>query len=250
VTRVVVWFSCGAASAVAAQQALARFGKDRVLVVYCDLSRDEHPDNVRFRHDVAAWLDTPIVVIKSTKFNSIEEVFAARRYMSGRAGAPCTVEMKKVPRFDFQRADDLHVFGYTADEKKRIERFEANNPELFLAWVLRDAGITKTNCFEILRLAGIELPALYSAGFKNNNCIGCVKATSPKYWSLVRSYAPDVFARRATQSREIGCRLVRVDGVRVFLDELPQDDFTYLPDESISCGPECAGLPTDMSEAA
>jgi hypothetical protein len=60
-------------------------------------------------------------------------------------------------------------------------------------------------------------------GFPNANCIGCVKATSPNYWSLVRKHYPEVFARRADQSRRFGSRLVRVKDERCFLDELPTD---------------------------
>jgi hypothetical protein len=48
-----------------------------------------------------------------------------------------------------------------------------------------------------------------------------VKATSPSYWNHVRQQDPDVFARRAEQSRTLGVRLVRYQGKRIFLDELP-----------------------------
>lgn len=235
--RIVVWFSCGAASAVAAKLAIAKYGSS-VEVVYCDLSRDEDADNPRFRRDVEAWIGQSVTVIHSDRYASVEDVFAHRHYMSGPAGAPCTVEMKKIPRFAYQRPDDVHVFGFTAEEGTRIAHFEANNPELHVSWVLRDAGMTKAQCFGRLELAGIALPKLYAAGFSNNNCLGCVKATSPKYWNLVRTYAPDVFARRAAQSRELGCRLTRVAGERIYLDELPAD--LDGPDEDIACGPECA----------
>lgn len=240
-SRVVAWFSCGAASAVAAKKAIEKYGHDRVVVVNCDLRQDEDADNPRFLADVERWLEHPITMIRSTQFDSIEEVFEERRYMSGIAGAPCTVEMKRVPRLRYQQPDDIHVFGYTADEKPRIARFEHNNPMLTLDWVLRDASITKPMCFEMLSEAGIALPRLYQAGFKNNNCIGCVKATSPAYWALVRSYAPETFQRRAEQSREIGCRLVRLKGKRIFLDELPEGSFTRYKQENVSCGPECKG---------
>lgn len=238
--RVIVWFSCGAASAVAAKLAIDRWGA-AVEVVYCDLSRDESPDNVRFRQDVERWIGRSVRVIGSERYRSIEDVFEARRYMSGPKGAVCTVEMKKVPRFEFQRPDDLHVFGLTADERVRITQFEQNNPELRLAWLLRDAHFTKAECLRIIAEIGIELPELYRAGFKNNNCIGCVKATSPKYWALVRTYAPAVFQRRAEQSRRLGCRLVRVDGKRIFLDELPAGDFRRHRMGDLFCGPECRG---------
>jgi 3'-phosphoadenosine 5'-phosphosulfate sulfotransferase (PAPS reductase)/FAD synthetase len=237
--RHVAWFSCGAASAAASKIAVERWPD--TVVVYCDTSRDEHPDNARFFADVERWLGTRIVRL-SSKYASVEDVFEQTRYMSGIAGARCTVEMKMVPRFRFQRADDIHVFGFTADEGKRLRDFEQNNPELAVAWVLRDAGITKRECYSMLSAAGIELPAMYRLGYKNNNCIGCVKATSPAYWAKVRHDFPEVFARRASQSRELGVRLARVNGKRIFLDELPADDrFAQYQLEDISCGPECGG---------
>ena len=61
-------------------------------------------------------------------------------------------------------------------------------------------------------------------GFPNANCIGCVKSQSPTYWNLVRSTFPEVFNQRAEQSRRIGCRLVRLRGKRIFLDELKPTD--------------------------
>lgn len=237
--RVVAWFSCGAASAVCAKTALGMF-PGRVTVVYCDTMSAEHPDNSRFFADVERWLGVSILKIKSDKFASVDEVFEKRRYMSGPEGAPCTVQMKKVPRFMFQRADDIHCFGFTADEKKRIEKFEkANGIDMVLRWPLAERGITKKDCFKILTKAGIALPALYLMGYKNNNCLGCVKATSPAYWAKIKREFPEVFAKRAAQSREIGCRLIRVKGKRIFLDELPDGNFGRYKMEDISCGPDC-----------
>lgn len=86
-----------------------------------------------------------------------------------------------------------------------------------------DAGITKSECFIILSNAGIELPRIYNQGYPNANCIGCVKATSPTYWNHVRKMHPVIFEERAQQSRELGAKLVRVKGERIFLDELCPD---------------------------
>ena len=69
----------------------------------------------------------------------------------------------------------------------------------------------------------IKLPKIYSMGFPNANCIGCVKATSPTYWNLVRSKFPEVFNERAKQSRLIGSKLVRYKNERIMLDELPKN---------------------------
>ena len=42
-------------------------------------------------------------------------------------------------------------------------------------WILRDAGIDKARCLQIIQEAGIALPAMYALGFEHNNCMGCVK---------------------------------------------------------------------------
>lgn len=243
-SRVVAWFSCGAASAVAAKMAIEKYGV-RAHVVYCDTMSAEHPDNARFFSDVEKWLGVKIEIIKSRKYESVDDVFEKRAYMAGVRGAICTTEMKKVPRFNYQQADDVHVFGLTADERSRIEKFTTNNPELLLDWILLDRQIGKKNCLRILERAGIKLPAMYALGFENNNCIGCVKAASPAYWRKVRMHFPEVFARRAKRSREIGARLLRLSGERRFLDELPPDspgalfeDFS----ENLSCGILCDGM--------
>lgn len=235
--RVVVWFSCGAASAVSAKLMLEKYG-NRVAVVYCNTLASENRDNIRFLRDAEKWFGQSVTIIESEKYYDIDEVFWDTKYMAGPQGARCTVEMKKLPRFKFQRPDDLHVFGYTAEEQPRIERFEANNHDLRLEWPLRDRGFSKDDCFAIIKFAGIELPRMYQLGYRNNNCVGCVKATSPKYWNSIRRDFPEVFNKRAIQSRALGARLTRYKGQRLFLDELPADVFTG-KDESISCGPEC-----------
>lgn len=250
--RVVVWFSCGAASAIAAKLAVEKYG-DACRIVYCDTLAAEHSDNARFMADVAAWIGREIEIIRSAKYASVDDVFEARKYLSGVAGAPCTVELKKVPRFTYQQPDDIHVFGFTVEEGDRIADFERNNPELSLDWILRDCGIGKKECFRRLESAGIRLPVMYDLGFSNNNCIGCVKASSPAYWARVRRHFPDHFARRADQSRRFGARLVRIDGERRFLDELPADVGLPLfnePEDDISCGPQCAPVAITGNESA
>lgn len=235
--REIAWFSCGAASAVVAKIAT------NAIPVYCDTLASEHPDNKRFMTDVARWIGREITIISSSKYSTIEEVADATKYMAGVNGARCTTEMKKLPRREFQEPDDIHMFGFTADEPKRIADFKERNPELHLRFVLADQGITKEDCFEILTEAGIALPVMYGLGFKNNNCLGCFKATSIKYWRNVKLHFPEVFERRAEQSRRLGVRLTRFKGERIFIDEIPSD----APDdemENISCGPEC-GSPVE-----
>jgi PP-loop superfamily ATP-utilizing enzyme len=60
--RVIVWFSCGAASACAAKLAVEKYGLS-CEVVYCNTMPSEHPDNFRFFSDVQQWIGKPIKVI-------------------------------------------------------------------------------------------------------------------------------------------------------------------------------------------
>lgn len=239
--RILVWFSCGAASAVAAKMCVEEFGSTHeVLIVNCDTRSSEHPDNYRFCADCVKWWGQEIVFIKSDKFQTVDEVFDKTRYMAGVAGARCTTELKKLPRMDFARADDIHVFGFCFDEQKRVRQFEDRNPDLIVKWVLIEKRITKARCYQELTDAGIELPEMYKLGYDNNNCPGCVKASSPWYWSMIRKTHPEVFKRRCEQSRALGVRLVEIHHhERIFLDELPDREFKKRGQENLSCGPEC-----------
>ena len=156
--------------------------------------------------------------------NSIEDVFEKRKYISGVHGAPCTKFLKKQARYEFEIENkiDWHVLGFTVDELTRHERFTKFERENVLP-ILIDENLTKIDCFKIIEEAGIELPKIYKLGYPNANCIGCVKSQSPTYWNLVRETFPDVFEQRSEQSRRIGCKLVKLKGKRVFLDELPID---------------------------
>lgn len=231
-TNTIVWFSCGVASACAAKL------MPDAEVVYCDTSGDEHPDNMRFLRDVEDWIGRKITIIRSGRYTSIDDVFAKTGYMAGIFGARCTTELKKIPRLKYADPAAVNAFGFTADELDRIADFESKNPDMNLAWPLRDAGLTKALCIWMVSVAGIDLPMMYRMGYDHNNCLGCVKATSPKYWNAIRRDFPAAFEQRATRSRQIGARLVRLHGERIFLDELPANE-TEEVQENLSCGPGC-----------
>lgn len=136
-------------------------------------------------------------------------------------GAPCTTHLKKEARQYWERENpvDWHVFGFTAEERQRHDKFVLTERENVLP-VLIDAGMTKQDCTDLLYANSIAPPRVYAEGYPNANCIGCVKATSPTYWNHVRATRPEVFAARAEQSRRLGVRLCRVKNERIFLDDL------------------------------
>lgn len=249
-TRIVCWFSAGAASAVATKLALARYPDAEIVIARMHVA-EEDSDNDRFADDCAAWFGRPIMALRSTEYASCEDVWTRRRYMSGVAGAPCTAEMKKAPRYAFEREwqPTGQVFGFTVEERHRATRLKQAEPTLGLLAPLIDAGLTKADCFAILHRAGIALPRVYLMGYENANCIGCVKAQSPRYWNRVRKTHPEVFAVRAALSRELGARLVKQtsgDRARLFLDELPADDDTNDGAPLAECGILCALAEMEM----
>lgn len=226
--RVLSWFSCGAASAVATKISIES-GRN-VVPVYCETG-SEHKDNERFLSDCEKWFDEKIIRIKSDKFNDTWDVWEKRKYLAGIDGAPCTVELKISPRLEFQKPDDIHVFGYTADKNDivRANRLRLNYPEMRIETPLITNGLTKQSVIAMIERAGISPPPMYALGFQNNNCIPCVKATSASYWALVRKCFPDEFNRMVEISRRLDVRLARLNDERIFIDEIPLDHPTTSP---------------------
>jgi len=243
--RVLVWFSCGAASAVAAKLAVDKYG-DRCEVLYCDTLAYEHPDNARFMADVAKWIGKDIKLLKSAKYDDIFDVFEKTGWLIGVGGARCTTELKKNVRKQYQREGDLHIFGLTLDEQARIDRFEDQNNDIDVEWILADNEINKTKCYRTLQDAGVNLPEMYKLGYNNNNCIGCVKGQSG-YWNKIRVDFPAAFDRMAVLERKMNVAVNKtyktIDGkrkrFRVFLDELDPSAGRDVPMPDIDCGALC-----------
>lgn len=245
--KIVVWISCGAASAVAAKLTLEKYGANNTVCLVNNPVKEEHPDNLRFMRDLAEWYGQDIETALNPKYlsGSAVEVWDDRKFMSGvskgYSGAPCTTELKKEARYIWEAREkpDFHVLGFTSEEKKRHDRFVLTERDNVLP-VLIDHGFTKEDCLYFLSVEGIAPPIVYSMGLPNANCLGCVKATSPTYWNLIRKLFPDVFEERAKQSRAIGARLVRVKNVRIFLDELdPEAVGNKLTSYDVECGTFC-----------
>lgn len=240
---IAVWFSCGAASAVAAKKTIERYGNLCDVRIINNPVIEEDVDNLRFLRDVEGWLGVKIEFATNPKYPSCStvDVWEKRKFMAGPKGAPCTLELKKAARQHWEQTNkvDWHVLGFTFDEEHRHKRFTLTERDNVLP-VLIDAQITKQDCFSLLSGAGIQLPRIYSLGYPNANCIGCVKASSATYWNLVREQHPAVFEQRSKQSRKLGAKLAYHKGRRVFLDELPADaKGRPLKTMDIECGIFC-----------
>lgn len=246
IKRVVCWFSCGAASAVATKLALT-YAHDRQLpavIAYVAIA-EEHPDNQRFMSECQAWFGQEITVLHNEKYHdSIYEVFRKERYLVGPAGAPCTKRLKRAARESFEQDGDLQVFGFTAEEQDRADRLIDANSHVKLLAPLIEKNLSKADCLGILDRVGIQIPYMYRIGYQNNNCVGCVKG-GRKYWSKIRTDFPDTFERMATTEQSIGATIFRnKDGSRMPLRSLPV--YVEQDDAPVECGIFCLLAITDM----
>jgi len=242
-SRIVNWFSCGAASAVASKMAITRAAPDQeVVTAYCQI-REEHPDNMRFLKDCEEWLGQEIIILGNDKYSrSIYEVFWRTRFLKGPSGARCTGELKKAVRHDFQKPNDLLVMGYTVGEEGRLDRFLAANNDARVWPILQECGISHSDCLAMIERAGIELPVMYKLGYRNNNCIGCVKGEAG-YWNKIRVDFPDVFKRMSDMERLLGRTVCKIEKggkiLRVPLKELPPEQGDYPNEPDIDCSIFC-----------
>lgn len=247
--RTISWFSCGAASAVATKLALA---EGPVTIVYCEVI-EEHPDNQRFLKDCEKWFGQEITILGNDKYNrSIYKVFDKTQYVSGHHGARCTLELKKKIRKDFEKPNDRQVFGYTVEEQGRVDRFIDSNNDVDMWPILIERGLTKQDCLAIIERAGIEVPAMYKLGYKNNNCMGCCKAQSPAYWKKIQIDFPYMFAKMLVVEKKLNVKICKttIDGVpdvRIGLDELPEHIKPKDDSINIQCGIFCEMAEQDIA---
>ena len=232
--RTVCWFSCGAASAVATKIALAERERESEVIIADTEVKEEHPDNKRFLADCEEWFGQKIQILGNDFYDrSIYRVFE-KNYIRTPKGAPCTRALKKQIRERFEKPTDRQVFGYTAEEQARLDRFIDANADVNIWTPLIEKGLGKEDCLAMLKNAGIELPAMYKLGYHNNNCIGCVKG-GMGYWNKIKVDFPEHFDRMA--------KLERFKKQTIFkdryLDELKPTDGNYPQEPNIECSIFC-----------
>lgn len=241
--RIVSWYSCGAASAVATKLAIKQYGKENMVIARC-IVREEHPDNERFAADCEKWFGMPITNLIREKYDgSIISVMTKHGYIKGPRNVVCTFELKKRVRLDFEKPDDTNVFGYTAEEQDRWDRFlDANNGKAIAPLI--DAGLEHSDCLAMIKNAGMELPAMYKLGYKHNNCIGCVKG-GMGYFNKIRVDFPNEFERLAVLEEQLGATVFNGFTLR----ELDPSRGAYQEEPEIQCGIFCHMAEAELKEA-
>lgn len=211
--------------------------KDVDEFIYIDIE-NQHGDSMRFMKDCGKALGKPIQVLQSP-YRSKENVIRQFRYINGAAGAKCTEVLKKRPRKEWEDrhrdCDITYVWGFDAGERRRAGRLMESMPKFRHEFPLIDKNLSKTDIHGLFeRTFDFPRPKMYDMGYRNNNCIGCVKG-GMGYWNRIRTDFPEAFERMAELEREIGHSCIN----GVFLDELDPGrgrmENEIMPDCSIMC---------------
>lgn len=238
----VVWFSCGAASAVSGKYAIKKYGKD-VDLVYCDTG-GEHESNMTFLKDCEKWYGRKIIILKNPKYKDHLDVMRKKKFITNAHGyAPCTHELKMNLRQDAGYCDSINIFGYTYEETKRAKKLREHNVDMMCEFPLIDNKITKEECLGMIWKSGIELPLMYKLGYSHNNCIGCVKG-GLGYWNKIKKDFPEHFKKMNDLERELGITVLKYrsgekEGQRMYLDELKPNMGNHMQEPPITCGIDC-----------
>jgi PP-loop superfamily ATP-utilizing enzyme len=240
--KAVVWFSCGAASAVAGKLAIEKYGSD-VDLVYCDTG-SEHKTNITFLKECETWYDRKIDIIKNDDYEDHFDVVKKKKFITNQYGfAYCTHELKMKMRVEANYCNSINIFGYTLEEKKRAASLVEKNIDMKCEFPLIDQQVTKDDCLGIIWQEGIKMPLMYTLGYSHNNCVGCVKG-GIGYWNRIRIDFPDVFTKMAKLEREINVTILKhrsgeLENERMYLDELDPNAGNMQKDPQISCGIDC-----------
>ena len=213
---VVSWFSAGVSSFIATY--LEKDNVDKIIYTHID---DQHEDTMRFLRDCEKALGKEIEILQSP-YKSVSNVIKTFRFINGPYGARCTDILKRRVRKEWEhehRNESLtYIWGYDIEERRRVERLLESMPQFRHKFPLIEKQLTKDDCHGILRGLGIKRPMMYELGYRNNNCIGCVKG-GMGYWNKIRKDFPEVFAERAKLEREIEATCIK----GIYLDELEPD---------------------------
>jgi len=202
-------------------------------IIYFDIE-DQHPDTYRFLKDCEKWFEKKIEIYKSP-YRSVDTVCRAVRYLNGPAGAACSLRLKKWMRKEWEQKNPgchTYIWGFDGTEKNRMERIKESITMHNHLFPLHDR--TKGEGHGILRHAGILRPAMYRIGFRNNNCIGCLRG-GMGYWNRIRSHFPAVFAFRSHLERDIGAHILK----ECYLDELDPKRGRFEDEIFPDCGLFC-----------
>lgn len=209
ITPVVVMFSGGAASYVAALRAKDAYPQASITLLFCDtLMEDE--DTYRFLDDAAQRLALPVTRIADGR--TPWQVFYDERFLGNTRADPCSKILKRQLARKWVEAHmpdgGIIVLGLDACELQRIPRVQqAWKPYQVVLPLLWSPPMDKDLCRALIRRSGLQEPRLYALGFPHNNCGGfCVKGGQAHFAHLLTTL-PDRYAWHEAQESALRAAL-------------------------------------------
>lgn len=188
--------SGGAASAVAHERAINRYGKENVLPWFAD-TLWEDDDLYRFLSELENHWQQKIY--RHSEGITPLEVAERQHIIPNQKLAPCSQVLKQKPFKKYLESLEKPVtvlLGFDWSEDHRMEksrRFYSAIPgvsvDFPLMWKPYDFDV-----FQTVRSWGIEIPRLYKMGFPHNNCGGRCVRQGIKEWQRLKINFPERFA--------------------------------------------------------
>ncbi|AHX01111.1 hypothetical protein M316_0046 [Nitrincola phage 1M3-16] len=239
--KILCWWSAGVTSAIACKLAIEAYGRENIELIYFKID-SAHSDNDRFKKECEEWYSLPIHVRRSDKYLDQFDVIEKTRYINGPSGARCTLELKKSVRYSVEKEIDYkhQVFGFEFSKKEinRALRFLEQYPQASPIFPLIEKKMDKAACLHYLEKVGIKRPEMYTLGYSNNNCVGCVKGGAG-YWNKIRVDFPEVFEKMAHLEEKIGATCLKDKNGRIPLKDLEPNRGRGLKIIMPDCGSFC-----------
>ena len=203
--KVVVFFSGGLSSYLAAKRCVEEYGVDNVVLYFTDVMY-EHGTLYSFIDAAARKLGCWFVV--ECRGKTPFDVFKEVKLMGNTRIDPCSRVLKRelshvLVEFDCDD-DTILCIGYDWTEQSRIDKAIDNWAYNKVIFPMADAPyLTKKQMIEEVMDDGLIIPYLYTIGMAHNNCAGfCVKAGQGHYAVLLREDR-DLYIQHEENEQEV-----------------------------------------------
>jgi 3'-phosphoadenosine 5'-phosphosulfate sulfotransferase (PAPS reductase)/FAD synthetase len=192
-------FSGGVPSAIMVDRAIARYGRENVMIWFADVLAED-VDLYRFVDDCMNRWGGSLYVYTHGK--TPLDVAQDKQMIPCDLHCPCSYDLKVKPFRSFikaMRALPIVYIGLEAHETKRLisvrksyaEAIPRAQVDYALLWESDDRSMLQI-CIEDM---GLALPRLYVLGFKHNNCGGACVREGVKEWLRLLYFFPARFAQ-------------------------------------------------------
>ena len=214
--KYIVCYSGGHSSALAAVEAVRKYGKEDVILLNHDISPEvEHEDIKRFKKEVANYLCIDITYANMKGWEHKTPLRVCRElggFKFGNSPVLCTYHLKTLPfqkylkeNWDNRKDEVTILYGFDKNERSRIQRRSSilGQQGYKTAYPLAFWERTINNIEDI----GIKRPITYEL-HRHANCIGCLKA-GMQSWYLVYCLYPKLWEEAKQTEEEIGYSILK-----------------------------------------